>query len=885
MSMRLARTVVHIAVAAAVTSSLARRTVAAEASASAPGEVSFGQGVPGLPVKEGLAFKARPTARADGANIRIEFEVNKATDVAVEILDKDGKVLRHLAAGLLGPFAPEPLARESLKQALVWDRKDDDGKPVAGTCKVRVGLGLGAKRLDDSAAFDGRNGKAMPGVPWDARNVPWLRAMASGPDGTVYLMGGYYRAGKDGFPHIIAMDRDGNYLREVYPPPARLVPDRIPGLPSLKLADGRSVPRVDGWWQLYLKEMVNILDMTATAAGHLLLTDGNIVLKLGADGSVPKDVRLLKLPKGGRSRDLSIAAAPDGKSLLLSGCTSGREKAPTHAVYRIALDGSGNSQVVFGVESEAGSDEKHLKDPAGLAVDAAGNLYVADRGNDRVVVVKPDGSMARSIAVEAPFDVQLDPASGAIYALSAKRMIGVHDYALPAAVTKFDAQGKRIASVGISHKLPYVWGLHPLRYGGMVVVAGAKPSIWVGGTSYPDMNEGHIMGYTSGAVRIEDRGDALSVVANDTFREALIAAVRERKSSVNCRAAGASWLIGQDVLQRDGYRYGIAEFRPKGSGYYYELRRFAGDGMPAPFPAPPEGKWPRFVRGKPDGEGDWPSLPARMDNRFFGRTLVNFEGDILAQYYNFTLRDAPVPDKFAPMCIDKLSPNGQVKQRDFIYGIEKGHTFSPFRVDRKGHIYIAAHAMPLKRTMPAEIEAAFQATASAPDPTYVETYSSVLKMSPQGGGFKWGAAVTGGPAPTGDLMRKPASIWAPRSPAAGRQASCEGIEWLFVGIAPIANEQGQCICTASTFDIDSHARVFVPDAYRMCVSVLDTEGNLLLRFGRYGNQDDGKLALAFARPRVVGLTGQDVVTVADLEQARATRVGLVYAVEETAAVR
>ena len=76
----------------------------------------------GLPAKEGLEFKVRPSVKADGDNVTIEFEANKATDVAVEVLDNEGKAVRHLAAGLLGPYAPEPLA--TIREKLVAHLKD-----------------------------------------------------------------------------------------------------------------------------------------------------------------------------------------------------------------------------------------------------------------------------------------------------------------------------------------------------------------------------------------------------------------------------------------------------------------------------------------------------------------------------------------------------------------------------------------------------------------------------------------------------------------------------------------------------------------------------------------------------------------------------------------
>jgi hypothetical protein len=64
--------------------------------------------------------------------LRIGFEVSGYTDVEVALLDKSGKVVRHLAAGLLGPHAPAPLRAAALKQELLWDGRDDAGRTVPG---------------------------------------------------------------------------------------------------------------------------------------------------------------------------------------------------------------------------------------------------------------------------------------------------------------------------------------------------------------------------------------------------------------------------------------------------------------------------------------------------------------------------------------------------------------------------------------------------------------------------------------------------------------------------------------------------------------------------------------------------------------------------------
>ena len=61
------------------------------------------------------------------------------------LFDAGGAIVRHLAAGVLGENAPEPLKASSLEQTLVWDGKDDDGLPAAGgPFTVRVALALRA---------------------------------------------------------------------------------------------------------------------------------------------------------------------------------------------------------------------------------------------------------------------------------------------------------------------------------------------------------------------------------------------------------------------------------------------------------------------------------------------------------------------------------------------------------------------------------------------------------------------------------------------------------------------------------------------------------------------------------------------------------------------
>src|SRR5262245_6931627 len=86
-------------------------------------------------------FTKMPTAVKSGDKLKIDFAVDRNTDVAVYIEDAQGKVIRHLAGGVLGKNAPEPLQSNALAQSLEWDGKDNCGKAAAGGPRDEEGQG------------------------------------------------------------------------------------------------------------------------------------------------------------------------------------------------------------------------------------------------------------------------------------------------------------------------------------------------------------------------------------------------------------------------------------------------------------------------------------------------------------------------------------------------------------------------------------------------------------------------------------------------------------------------------------------------------------------------------------------------------------------------
>ena len=77
---------------------------------------------------------------------------------------------------------------------------------------------------------------------------------------------------------------------------------------------------------------------------------------------------------------------------------------------RIAkIDKGGNWLMSWG---EPGDKPGQFHTPHSIATDAAGNVYVADRGNDRIQVFDGNGKFLRQIVIDVPVDPDARPAIG-----------------------------------------------------------------------------------------------------------------------------------------------------------------------------------------------------------------------------------------------------------------------------------------------------------------------------------------------------------------------------------------------------------------------------------------------------------------------------------------
>jgi len=133
---------------------------------------------------------------------RVEFQIDRADDVEVRVVDAKGAVVRRLGAGVIGlAAAAEPFEGGTLRQRIAWDGTGEDGKPVADGWRVEVGVGLKPRFL----GFVGYD---------RAQLSTYLAGLQIDPKGRVYVWK-HTPIRED--PVLLRFDREGRYLDMVYP--------------------------------------------------------------------------------------------------------------------------------------------------------------------------------------------------------------------------------------------------------------------------------------------------------------------------------------------------------------------------------------------------------------------------------------------------------------------------------------------------------------------------------------------------------------------------------------------------------------------------------------------------------------------------------------------
>jgi hypothetical protein len=127
-----------------------------------------------------------------------------------------------------------------------------------------------------------------------------------------------------------------------------------------------------------------------------------------------------------------------------------------------------------------------------------------------------------------------------------------------------------------------------------------------------------------------------------------------------------------------------------------------------------------------------------------------------------------------------------------------------------------------------------------------------------------------------------------------QHVQAEGVQWCHLGMSYIVYrhfDYARCNCEYTAFDMDFFDRMFIPDALRFSVEIIDKEKNTLLRLGRYGTwaDADDKESSAKQEPELGWVTcvrvADNVCLIGDHINHRLWKVHLGYAFKADAEIK
>jgi hypothetical protein len=864
--------------------------------------------------QEAFEFAEKPTVTRDTSGesdrFAIRFTSKAYCDVTLAIEAADGRIIRHLASGVLGPNAPKPLQKGSLRQSVVWDGKDDQGRYIDDKSKPAVRVSLGLKPRFERVLSWAPKMRAAFRVPRQGDGASEASPIpVAAPEG-VYVFDG----GCD-IDHLRLFDHDGGYLRTVYPFPADKL-DAVRGLQRVEFPQtGRRLPfknffygttlltsGVHRWEGRYgLHPSVRDAGTSAMAvavrpsarAGQpswigLACVSVNRLAGDGSSGGLrlpgPRVALTGRIQRGKavvapRSAALSPPATPGEppRWLYVTGYVWNRGRSSIdhewlHAVLRAPFAGEGQPTVFAGSikpgESGAGSRRFHV--PAAVACDRDGRVYVADYMymNDRIQVLRPDGSYERTIKVAKPGHVEVHPRTGDIYVFSWFLMNpAIHGQAVkPRLIHLGPANDPRVKATydlplqGYSERAHLDWT--GLQYRFAVDFWTDPVTIWLcpGGQDYRAQFDRIglrlLRPKNDRLVEVRDfgrdvqrtvarskpaseyrrrlfvnpcqpdllyvgEGDAAVRKAFTKLIEIDVTSGRERLVDLPFSAEDMCFdLKGRAYLRTDNeiVRFDPATWREI-PWDYGEERSAVGYGS--------DGKRARVASAL--------ALPAATTYWHFGGLAVSPRGHLAVACYaepKFSLRRGEAEQKLKTAAgrawrprqypgrpggatIHVFDEHGQLLYGDAVtsVGIVDG-----LGIDRDDRLYVALGATRMLDG----------------SPYFNYMTGTLVKLRP-------GATrvTTAGRARV-PLARKPD---APAQLADGGMgpAWIDGADWFYGGIGFTGTDGkhvgGGCACWNYRWAFDCFARSFVPEIQHCSVAVLDANGNLILRLGRYSNED------------------------------------------------
>jgi hypothetical protein len=801
-------------------------------------------------------FRATPNVSRNGDEVTIRFTAKAFCDATVAIEDAEGRILRHLACGVLGPNAPNPFRKDSLEQKLAWDGKDDQGDYVDDLSRVAVRVSLGLQARFERHFMWAPHRRITAGVWWEP-NLP--APFAAGPNG-VYVCDGNL------FDHVRLFDHEGRYKRTVYPFPSDKL-GRLKGVPTKTFPQsGKTLPVKGGGYESTMLTSGTtahggyLTQLKGRGATAMAVGSGRIALamlymnRLGTDGSTgglpitgPATTVFYKGPWFKRDTvPRSSALSPDGKTVYLAGFFGSAGVGANHRVRwiqgvgRIGFEDGEKLEVFAGTfakgEIKGGTKPGEFRVPSSVAVDRKGRVYVADHFNNRVQVFDPSGKHLKSLPVAHPVDLSIDPRTGELYVFSwhlnsmehgtsrvKPQLAHLGPFEKPDVLAKYSLpldrlHGRSGSALGLTWRaLVDPW-------------APAGPTVWLFDTP----------GSPPSVFRVDKKGRKLVKIADfDAMTTAAMPAEKhERLSGIGRLTRDWNWRMavnpvtgdvfvlrkGPDmwdrpfVIRPDTGRirsvslpFEVDDMAFDIDGHAY-LRRLGGGGGTdiVRYDVSHLGQWREIPfdygesRRLKRGEKILSALPVPGGSLHHqGGIWVSAKGHIAVAYTDAKWRPKIFRGRGGNTMVSIWDRHGKPVHRDAVRGI--GYVDGLF-IDKDDNVYLASDG---RRT------------------GYFSGKTGTLaKLRPAGRILSRRGAIV----PLKDLPDRPqetdAGWW-------------QGAEWFYGGLGFTGKPSPGCHCPHYRPTHDYFARTFAPETQHYTVAVLDSAGNLILRIGRYGNVDEG----------------------------------------------
>ncbi len=869
-------------------------------------------------------FAQKPTVEATGDRVAIRFASLAACDATVAIEDARGTIVRHLAAGCLGPNAPTPFQKDALRQNLHWDGKDDQGRYIDDRAGLSVRVSLGLRARYERPLF------------WEpkrrySREIPLI---CPAPDGV------YVYDGDNAMDFLRLYDHDGNYVRTIYPFPADKL-ESVNGLMWHTFAqDGRKLPIKGNFLQntmltsgtnafraMTFKPDLDRYDSAVGGANEhygmygrgamaMAVRGGRIALanvflnRLATDGGsggmtlTGPQVAKLVVSKGAFDRGdstpvppRSIALSPDGRTLYLTGYVySHRGKASAdivtyrdwncfQGVYKMSMQGDEPPTLFAGSDrqGDGGSADGQFRVPVWVEVDSAGRVYVADYMNDRVQIFSPDGKFLSKFAVSKPARIALDEKAGQIYVFSC--LVQNHliqadrDHQVPAVLTRFaplDAP-RKVASCPVPTE--GYRGSMGGYYAGLLMTAapdpwsaGAAPTVWTA-EAYQAENVLTRRRDRELNIRLLALSDGKLTLTRDFGEEAHKSVVRaspprnaRQRLYVNPKT-GKLYVGEGDAFVYKSFkqlveidpntgRIRLVELPFDAEDMCFDHNGFAYLRTISVVARYDPATW-REVPWDYGEERDKVYTSASSDRResavLSGLALPANGG------WHHGGMFVSLKGRLVVVCLNENAPASRLEEptAHVTGGKPFAPTMYPGRVisGRGGGVYLHVwddHGKLLRQDLvPGLADNTYGVGLDNDDNVYLlaaatrvldgqryfnDMTGTLLKFSAAGGKVLSQSDRAPVPLSVDSYPKRAVDL----QNAGQGPAWVDGVAWMYGGVGWCGKNRGiGCACWNTRFAMDYFNRSFAPEMDRYSVAVLDGAGNVLLRIGQYGNEDDG----------------------------------------------